>query len=120
MTALAPTVQAFFTERLVQQRNASPHTVAAYRDTIKLLLRFAGARTGREPSTLDIADLDADTIAAFLDHLETERGNSARTRNARLAAIHSLYRYAALRHPSTPTTSSASYRSHRNAPAGRS
>jgi site-specific recombinase XerD len=99
MTALAPTVQAFFTQRLLQERNASPHTIAAYRDTIKLLLRFAATRCGREPSMLDIADLDADTVAAFLDHLQTDRGNSARTRNARLAAIHSLYRYAALRHP---------------------
>ena len=99
MSALAPTVQAFFTQRLLRERNASPHTIAAYRDTIKLLLRFAATRRGREPSMLDVADLDADTVAAFLDHLQTERGNSARTRNARLAAIHSLYRYAALRHP---------------------
>jgi site-specific recombinase XerD len=99
MSALAPTVQAFFTQRLLQERNASPHTIAAYRDTIKLLLRFAAARCGRDPSMLDIADIDASTVAAFLDHLQTERGNSARTRNARLAAIHSLYRYAALRHP---------------------
>jgi integrase/recombinase XerD len=99
MSALAPTVQAFFTQRLLRERNASPHTIAAYRDTIKLLLRFAATRCGREPSMLDIADLDPDTVAAFLDHLQTERGNSARTRNARLAAIHSLYRYAALRHP---------------------
>jgi integrase/recombinase XerD len=99
MSALAPTVQAFFTQRLIQERNASPHTIAAYRDTIRLLLRFAAQRCEREPSTLDAADLDADTVAAFLDHLQTERGNSARTRNARLSAIHSLYRYAALRHP---------------------
>jgi site-specific recombinase XerD len=99
MSALAPTVQAFFTQRLIQERNASPHTIAAYRDTIRLLLRFAAQRREREPSTLDIADLDAETVAAFLDHLQTERRNSARTRNARLAAIHSLYRYAALRHP---------------------
>ena len=99
MSALAPTVQAFFTQRLLRERNASPHTIAAYRDTIKLLLRFAATRCGREPSMLDIADLDPDTVAAFLDHLQTDRGNSARTRNARLAAIHSLYRYAALRHP---------------------
>ena len=99
MSALAPTVQAFFTQRLLQERNASPHTIAAYRDTIRLLLRFAATRCGREPSMLDIADLEADTVAAFLDHLQTDRGNSARTRNARLAAIHSLYRYAALRHP---------------------
>jgi site-specific recombinase XerD len=99
MSALAPTVQAFFTQRLIKERSASPHTIAAYRDTIRLLLRFAATRCGREPSMLDVADLDADTIAAFLDHLQTDRGNSARTRNARLAAIHSLYRYAAQRHP---------------------
>jgi integrase/recombinase XerD len=99
MSALAPTVQAFFTQRLIAERHASPHTIAAYRDTIKLLLRFSATRRGREPAMLDIADLDANTVAAFLDHLQTERGNSARTRNARLAAIHSLYRYAALRHP---------------------
>ena len=99
MSALAPTVQAFFTQRLIQERNASPHTIAAYRDTIRLLLRYTAQRCEREPSMLDVADLDADTVAAFLDHLQTERGNSARTRNARLAAIHSLYRYAALRHP---------------------
>ena len=99
MSALAPTVQAFFIQRLVRERNASPHTIAAYRDTIKLLLRFAATRSGREPALLDIADLDADTVAAFLEHLQVDRGNSARTRNARLAAIHSLYRYALLRHP---------------------
>jgi site-specific recombinase XerD len=99
MSALAPTLQAFFTQRLIGERNASPHTIAAYRDTIRLLLRFAAQRRGLEPSRLDIADLDADTIAAFLEHLQTDRGNTARTRNARLAAIHSLYRYAALRHP---------------------
>jgi integrase/recombinase XerD len=99
MSALAPTVQAFFTQRLARERHASPHTIAAYRDTLRLLLQFAAKRCGREPALLDITDLDATTVAAFLDHLETERGNSARTRNARLAAIHSLYRYAALRHP---------------------
>jgi integrase/recombinase XerD len=99
MSALAPTVQAFFVQRLVRERHASPHTIAAYRDTVRLLLQFVASRCGREPSMLDIADLDASTVAAFLDHLETERGNSARTRNARLAAIHSLFRYTALRHP---------------------
>ena len=96
MSALAPTLQAFFTERLLRQRNASPHTVAAYRDTMRLLLRFAHERTHKQPSELD---LDAALIAAFLDQLEHERGNSVRTRNARLAAINSLYRFAALRHP---------------------
>ena len=99
MTAIAATMQAFFTERLIGQRRASPHTIAAYRDTLRLLLGFAAARTGTPPSRLDIAGLDAPLIAAFLDHLEHQRGNSIRTRNARLAAIHSLFAFAALRHP---------------------
>ena len=99
MTALAPTLQAFFTDRLIRQRHASRHTIAAYRDTLPAAARFAAHRTGTPPSRLDIADLDAPLIAAFLDHLEHDRGNSIRTRNARLAAIHSLFRYAALRHP---------------------
>ena len=99
MSALAPTMQAYFTDRLIRQRHASPHTIAAYRDTMRLLLAFVSARLGRQPSKLDIGDLDAATIAAFLDHLEAERSNSVRTRNARLAAIHALFRYAALRHP---------------------
>jgi integrase/recombinase XerD len=99
MTALAPTLQAFFEERLIAQRNASPRTVAAYRDTMRLLLRFAQQQTGKQPCQLDFADLDAQLIGSFLDHLEEQRGNSPRTRNARLAAIHSLYRYSALRHP---------------------
>jgi integrase/recombinase XerD len=99
MSALAPTLQAFFTERLLGQRHASPHTIAAYRDALRLLLGFASRRLGREPCELDIGDLDAPLIAAFLAHLEAERGNSVKTRNARLAAIHSLYRYAAHRHP---------------------
>jgi len=99
MTALAPTLQAFFTERLIRQRQASPHTLAAYRDTMRLLLIFASAKKSVEPSKLDISDLDAPLIGAFLDHLEKQRQNSARTRNARLAAVGSLFRYAALRHP---------------------
>jgi integrase/recombinase XerD len=99
MTALAPTLQAFFTDRLARQRQASPHTIAAYRDTWRLLLSYAATQAGRQPSELDLTDLDAPLIGTFLDHLERERGNSARTRNARLAAVHSLFRYAALRHP---------------------
>jgi len=99
MSALAPTLQAFFTDRLARQRHASPETVAAYRDALRLLVCFAAQQAHKSPSQLDIADLDAGLIARFLDHLEHERGNSVRTRNARLAAIHSLFRYAALHHP---------------------
>ena len=99
MTALAPTLQAFFTDRLIRQRNASAHTIAAYRDTWRLLLGYAATTIGSAPSQLDLADLDAPLIAGFLDHLEHDRHNSVRTRNARLAAIHSMFRYAALAHP---------------------
>jgi integrase/recombinase XerD len=99
MTALAPTLQAFFTDRLLRQRHASSHTIAAYRDTLRMLLSYAAAQNGIPPSRLDIAQLDAPMIGAFLDHLERERGNSVRTRNARLAAIHSLFRFSALQHP---------------------
>ena len=99
MSALAPVMESFFTERLIAQRRASPHTVASYRDTFRLLLGFAQRRTGKTPAKLALGDLDAVAIGAFLDHLETERHNSVRTRNNRLAAIHSLFAYAALRHP---------------------
>lgn len=99
MSTLAPTLEAFFTQRLATERDASPHTVAAYRDTWRLLLLFAQNRTGKRPSQLDFADLDAGLVTAFLTYLETERDNSVTTRNARLTAIHSVFRYAALRHP---------------------
>ncbi|RZL71327.1 MAG: integrase [Rhodococcus sp. (in: high G+C Gram-positive bacteria)] len=99
MSALAPLVEAFFTERLLTQLHASPRTVAAYRDTLRLLLGFVHERTGKPPAQLDIDDLDAELVSKFLTHLEQQRHNSIRTRNARLAAIRSLFRYAALRHP---------------------
>jgi integrase/recombinase XerD len=99
VTAIAAPLQAFFTQRLTHQRRASPHTIAAYRDTLRLLLTFTSARAGKPVTDLDIADLDAPVVAAFLDHLQHERGNSIRTRNARLAAIHSLFGYLALHHP---------------------
>lgn len=99
MTSLAPLLQAFFTDRLMTQRQASPNTIAAYRDTLTLVLGYVQNQTGKTPSALEISDLDADTITGFLTHLETVRGNSTRTRNARLAAIHSLFTFAALRHP---------------------
>lgn len=95
MTTLAPILQSFFTDRLQHQRQASGRTVTAYRDAVRLLLVYAAARTGKTPSTLDVIDLDAPLVGAFLGHLESERGNSVRTRNARLAAIHSLFRHAA-------------------------
>lgn len=99
MTSLAPVLQAFFSDRLQTQRRASPHTIAAYRDTFRLLLSFTRRCTGKEPADLLIADLDASLIGGFLDHLETERKNSVRTRNARLAAIRSFFRFAATRLP---------------------
>jgi len=99
MTALAPTLQAFFTDRLTHQLGASAHTIAAYRDAWRLLLAFAAARTGVAPTKLDIVDLDATLIGEFLNYLEVERDNSIRTRNGRLAAIHSTFTFAALRHP---------------------
>jgi integrase/recombinase XerD len=99
VTTLAPALQAFFTDRLARQRHASPQTIAAYRDTWRLLLTFTAERTGKQPRQLDISDLDAPLIGDFLDHLEHDRGNSPRTRNARLAAIRSMFAYASLRHP---------------------
>ena len=99
MSTLAPTLQMFFTQRLLSERQASPHTVAAYRDSFRLLLGLITAHLGKAPSQLLLTDLDVTVIDAFLNHLEHDRGNSARTRNARLVAIHSLFRFAELRHP---------------------
>lgn len=92
-------LEAFFTDRLLRQRRASPHTIAGYRDAFRLLLRFAEDKIGKAPSALSIADLDVPFLGEFLEHLETERGNSARTRNVRLTAIHSFFRYVALCEP---------------------
>ena len=99
MTALAPTLQSFFTSYLIGQRAASGHTISAYRDTFRLLLNYTRQQTGIAPNRLDIADLDAELVAGFLTMLETDRANKPRTRNARLAAIHSMFAHAALRHP---------------------
>jgi integrase/recombinase XerD len=96
---LALLVEGFFTERLMAQRRASPHTIASYRDTFRLLLTFAQERLHRAPSTLTLADFNAPFVASFLDELEKRRGNGARSRNIRLAAIRSFYRYAALETP---------------------
>jgi integrase len=94
MPTVASLLQGFFTERLVRQLQASPQTISAYRDTIKLLLMFAAQKTKKTPSRLTIDDLDAVTVGAFLSYLDNERHNSTATHNARLAAIHSFYRYA--------------------------
>jgi integrase/recombinase XerD len=99
MTALPPLLEAFFTERLARQRDASPHTIASYRDSFRLLLTFLHEQTGKAPSKLQLQDLDPARITAFLTYLENERGNSVRTRNARLIAIHSFFHYAALKAP---------------------
>jgi integrase/recombinase XerD len=92
-------VQAFFTDRLLRQRRASPNTVAGYRDTFRLLLRFAKQRLGKAPSKLSLTDLDAPFVGDFLDHLEKARGNGARSRNTRLAAIHSFFQYLSFQEP---------------------
>jgi integrase/recombinase XerD len=96
---LAGLLQGFFTGRLIGQRRVSPHTVASYRDTFRLLLKFAQQRLKKEPSRLGVGEIDAPLLIAFFDHLEKERGNGARSRNARLAAVHSFFRYVALEEP---------------------
>jgi site-specific recombinase XerD len=92
-------IQRFFTDRLCVQMEASRHTVSGYRDTFRLLLRYAGSRHGKPPVKLTIEDIDADLVADFLVHTETARGNSARSRNTRLAAIRSFFRYVAMTDP---------------------
>jgi site-specific recombinase XerD len=99
VTPLAPLLETFFTERLQRQRQASPHTVASYRDAFRLLLGFAEKRLGKTPCHLLLADVGASFVSAFLDHLEKDRGNSARSRNVRLAAIRSFFRFAAIHEP---------------------
>jgi len=99
MTALAPAVESFFTGYLIAQRGASPHTIASYRDTFRLLFTWIREQSGTRPSDLDFTDLDAAAVSRFLAMLEDERHNTGRTRSQRLAAIHSLYRHAALGHP---------------------
>lgn len=98
-------VQDFFLRRLIDQRGASARTIESYRDAFELLFAFTTRRSGKDPSALRMTDLDAPLVLDFLDYLETERGNSVRTRNARLAAIHSFMRYASVRDPaSLPVT----------------
>jgi integrase/recombinase XerD len=92
-------VQRFFTERLTSQLNASANTLASYRDTFRLLLKYASSRLGRSPTELQVAEIDADLVAEFLSFVENTRGNSARSRNTRLAAIRSFFKYVALEEP---------------------
>lgn len=99
MTLLAPLLEAFFSDRLVRQKQVSPHTISAYRDAFRLLLAFTEHRLGKTPSDLLLAEVDAPLVGDFLDHLERKRGNTVRTRNARLAAIHSFFRFSASREP---------------------
>ncbi len=96
---LAPILQSFFTDRLVVQRQASANTISAYRDSLRLLLVWLADTTGTQPFMVDLGQLDAATIVAFLTYLQDERGNSTTTRNARLTAIRSLFRHAALQAP---------------------
>jgi len=96
---LAPILQGFFRVKLMQHKDASPHTIASYRDTWRLLLHYAQQTTGTPPEKMRLAQLDHDLVTGFLHHLDTGRGNAARTRNNRLAAIHSMFRYAALHAP---------------------
>jgi len=98
-TCLAPLLQAFFIQRLMSQRQASRHTIASYRDAFRLLLRFAQERLRKSPSELLLDDVDAPFIVNFLEHLEKSQGNCARSRNSRLAAIHSFFRFVALEEP---------------------
>lgn len=98
-TSFAGLIQTFFTDRLVRERQASPHTIASYRDAFRLLLRFAQQQLGKEPSALALDDFDAPFISAYLHHGEQARRNSARTRNVRLAAIHAFFRYVAIGEP---------------------
>jgi len=98
-TDLAPLLERFFTQRLMQQRKASPHTIKSYRDSFRQFLRFAQRRLHRPPSRLDFEQIDAPLVAAFLEELEQQRGVTVRSRNLRLTAIHSFFRYAAFELP---------------------
>lgn len=97
--SLAMLLERFFTQRLMHQRQASAHTIASYRDTFKMLLQFVQKRLQKAPSALSLDDIDAPLVAAFLDDLEAARGVTARTRNLRLTAVHSFFRYASYEAP---------------------
>ena len=113
MTALAPAIESFFTGYLIGQRGASPHTIASYRDTFRLLFAWIREQSGTRPSDLDFTDLDAATVTGFLAMLEDERHNTGRTRSQRLAAIHSRSATRPSAIPSMPRSSPASWPSAR-------
>src|SRR5712664_3632555 len=98
-TTFAPLLERFFTQRLMQQRDASPHTISSYRDTFRQLLKFIQHRLHKSPDHLALEEIDAPLIVAFLDHLEKAQGISVRSRNLRLTAIHSFFRYVAFEAP---------------------
>jgi site-specific recombinase XerD len=99
-TSLAPLLERFFTQRLMQQRQASAHTISSYRDTFRQFLRFIQQRLHKAPAALAFEQIDAPLIVAFLDHLEKDHGLSVRSRNLRLTAIHSFFHFAAFELPS--------------------
>src|SRR5205809_455864 len=98
-TSLAPLLEGFFTQRLMKQRQASPHTISSYRDTFRQFLKFVQQRLHKPPSYLNFEEIEAPVIVAFLDHLEKQNGLSVRSRNLRLTALHSFFRYAAFEAP---------------------
>src|SRR5262245_44521538 len=97
--SLAPLVERFFTQRLMQQRQASPHTISSYRDTFRQFLKFVQQRLHKQPSHLNLEEIEAPLIVAFLDDLEKHRGVSVRSRNLRLTALHSFFRFTAFEEP---------------------
>ena len=99
ITPLSALLQSFFTDRLISQRQASPHTIASYRDTFRLLFQFAHSQLNKLPSHLTLQDLDAPFIGTFLDHVETHRNNTTRSRNLRLTALRSFFQYVAFQEP---------------------
>jgi site-specific recombinase XerD len=99
ISSLAPLLQGFFTQRLMQQRQVSPHTITSYRDTFRQFLKFTQQRLRKPPSALSFEEIDAPLVVTFLDHLEKHQGLSVRSRNLRLTAIHSFFRYAAFELP---------------------
>src|ERR1700730_9639622 len=92
-------LQQFFTERLIRQKNASPKTVSSYRDTFRLFLQFAQGRLRKPPAEIELTDLNTSLVGAFLDHLEVDRHNTVRSRNARFAALRSFLNYAGFKAP---------------------